>query len=176
MKKTTIACIMMMAATLLGGCAKKSALDKSGAALSPAPSAGETAAGTEAGALNQQDVADSSVPGGESREIAGLTTIYFDFDSYVLSDASRRTLRQNFEWLKNRPEAKATIEGHADERGSDEYNLALGEKRAVMAMEYLLGLGLPAERMNTISYGEEKPAVEGNDEGSWSKNRRVEFR
>lgn len=175
MKKVTVACIFILAGALLGGCAKKAKMDNSQAALTP-PAAGQTG-GTETGGVEDQGVNDiPAADGAGATDAGGLTTIYFDFDSYVLSEASRHSLKQNFEWLKNRPEAKASIEGHADERGSDEYNMALGEKRARMAMEFLLDLGIPADRMTTISYGEEKPAVEGNDESAWSKNRRVDFR
>ena len=104
-----------------------------------------------------------------------LEKIYFDFDSSTLSDISRQTLTKNFETLKQNPLARIRIEGHCDERGSDEYNLALGERRARTAVRYLTTLGIPAERLSTISYGKEKPADPGHDEAAWAKNRRDEF-
>jgi peptidoglycan-associated lipoprotein len=103
-------------------------------------------------------------------------TIYFDFDRSDLSQASRDILSKNAEvLLKVKPAAKIKIEGNCDERGSAEYNLALGERRAKSALQYLLTLGVKADRMSTISYGKEKPAVQGSDEEAWAKNRRAEF-
>ncbi|KAF0220815.1 MAG: peptidoglycan-associated [Geobacteraceae bacterium] len=112
-----------------------------------------------------------SAKAGES----ALERIYFDFDSFVLTQPSRDTLYKDAEWLlKNNP-VKVQIEGHCDERGSDEYNLALGEKRAKAAMNYLVTLGVLADRLSIISYGKEKPLDPGHDEAAWAKNRRAEF-
>ncbi|HEY3308019.1 MAG TPA: peptidoglycan-associated lipoprotein Pal [Desulfuromonadaceae bacterium] len=103
-------------------------------------------------------------------------TIYFDFDKADLRQDARDALNKNAEiLLKQKADAKVKIEGHGDERGSAEYNLALGERRAKSALQYLLTLGVPAERMSVISYGKEKPAVQGSDENAWAKNRRAEF-
>lgn len=105
-----------------------------------------------------------------------MNTIYFDFDSSILSQASRDTLSTSADALiKKKPTLKIQIEGHCDERGSSEYNLALGERRAKSAMSYLVNLGVAADRISTISYGEEKPADPGHDEAAWAKNRRDEF-
>jgi peptidoglycan-associated lipoprotein len=105
-----------------------------------------------------------------------LDKIYFDFDSFILSPASRETLKKNASYLLNENKSvKIRIEGNCDERGSDEYNLALGEKRAKSALDYLATLGVAADRLSFISYGEEKPADTGHDEAAWAKNRRVEF-
>jgi peptidoglycan-associated lipoprotein len=102
--------------------------------------------------------------------------IYFDFDSYVLSQQARDVLSKNADLLKNKDTSlKIQIEGNCDERGSDEYNLALGEKRAKSAFNYLVTLGVPAERLSVISYGKEKPVDPGHDEAAWAKNRRDEF-
>lgn len=107
---------------------------------------------------------------------ASLERIFFDFDSYILSQPSRDILYRNAEvLLKKQTAAKISLEGHCDERGSDEYNLALGEKRAKAAMEYLVTLGVPAERLSMISYGKEKPLDPAHSEEAWAKNRRVEF-
>jgi len=103
-------------------------------------------------------------------------TIYFDFDKSDLRQDSRDVLSKNADiMLKVKPDAKIKIEGHCDERGSAEYNLALGERRAKSALQYLLTLGVKADRMSIISYGKEKPAVQGSDEAAWAKNRRDEF-
>jgi peptidoglycan-associated lipoprotein len=104
-----------------------------------------------------------------------LQRIYFDFDSYVLTDASRSTLSADAQVLLKKVPGKVMVEGHCDERGSDEYNLALGEKRAKAAMNYLVTLGVPAERLSIISYGKEKPLDPGHGEDAWAKNRRAEF-
>ena len=105
-----------------------------------------------------------------------LETVYFDFDKSDLRKDSRDVLSKNAEaLLKQVADAKIQIAGHCDERGSDEYNLALGERRAKSVAKYLTTLGVKADRISTISYGKEKPAVQGSDEAAWSKNRRAEF-
>lgn len=101
---------------------------------------------------------------------------YFDFDKSDLRQDTRDVLSRNAEiMLKNRTKVKILIEGHCDERGSAEYNLALGERRAKSALQYLLTLGVSAERLSVVSYGKEKPAVQGSDEAAWAKNRRAVF-
>jgi peptidoglycan-associated lipoprotein len=104
-----------------------------------------------------------------------LENIYFDFDSYVLTTNSRETLSKNAELLQKNSSVNIQIAGHCDERGSDEYNLALGEKRAKAALNYLTTLGVKGPRLSTISYGKEKPVDPGHDEAAWAKNRRDEF-
>jgi len=117
-----------------------------------------------------------SVPPGNVALQAALEKVYFDYDSSGLTDTARTTLVRNAELLKKYPSAQVRIEGNCDERGSAEYNLALGERRAKAAQQYLTTLGVPAERLNVISYGKEKPAVSGSDEAAWTKNRRDEFK
>jgi peptidoglycan-associated lipoprotein len=106
---------------------------------------------------------------------SALEKIYFDFDSFALSNEARKTLTSDADYLRKRPVAKLRIEGNCDERGSAEYNIALGEKRAKTAEKYLVTLGIPADRLTTISYGKEKPADPGHDESAWAKNRRDDF-
>ena len=106
---------------------------------------------------------------------SALQKIYFNFDSAALSDESRANLSKNAELLASQPSVKLQIEGNCDERGSDEYNLALGERRAKAARDYLVNLGVAPDRLSIISYGEEKPADQGHDEAAWAKNRRDEF-
>jgi len=105
----------------------------------------------------------------------GLETVYFDYNSFALSDSAREKLRRNAEKIKLTRSAMIQIEGHCDERGTQEYNLALGEKRALAVREYLVSLGVAPSRLITISYGEEMPAVQGSGEAVWSQNRRAEF-
>jgi peptidoglycan-associated lipoprotein len=104
-----------------------------------------------------------------------LSPVYFEFDRYDLRDDARATLGANGKGLQDNASVNITIEGHCDERGTTEYNLALGEKRAKAAYDYLVSYGIPASRMSTVSYGEERPADPGHDEMAWAKNRRAEF-
>jgi len=101
--------------------------------------------------------------------------IYFEFDKARLLPESKAVLRVKAEWLKANPEALAIIEGHCDERGTNEYNLALGDRRAQSAKTYLVDLGIAAERLTCISYGEERPLDPGHDEAAWARNRRAQF-
>ncbi len=113
----------------------------------------------------------------EALNAAGhLKTVYFDFDKYDLSESTRATLRQNADWLRANPGHSIVIEGHCDERGSIEYNLALGERRANATREFLASLGAGDTEVRIVTYGEERPAVKGNNESAWAKNRRAEFK
>jgi peptidoglycan-associated lipoprotein len=101
--------------------------------------------------------------------------IHFEFDSSTLTPEAQLTLKKKAEWLQNNPEAMSTIEGHCDERGTSEYNLALGDRRATSAKNFLVDLGISASRLTTISYGEERPIDPGQNEDAWAKNRRCHF-
>jgi len=101
--------------------------------------------------------------------------IYFEFDSYVLSGLSQDILMSKAQWMRVNPNASVTIEGHCDERGTNAYNLALGDKRAEIARAYMVNLGIDASRLSTISYGEERPVDTGHNEEAWAKNRRAHF-
>lgn len=103
-------------------------------------------------------------------------TVYFDFDKYNLRGDAKSGLDSNYNLMKTFPDVIVKIEGNCDERGTVEYNLSLGQKRAQAAMDYLTGLGIAANRISIISYGKERPAVQGHDEAAWAKNRRDEFR
>jgi peptidoglycan-associated lipoprotein len=104
-----------------------------------------------------------------------LKPAYFQYDSDQLDDAARKTLEENGQVLKKYPTWVITIEGHCDERGTAEYNLSLGDRRALAAKTYLLSLGIASERLRTVSYGKEFPFDPGHEEGAWSKNRRAHF-
>lgn len=105
----------------------------------------------------------------------GLGTIYFDYDQASLRADARQTLRQNADFLKQNPSSRVEIQGNCDERGSEEYNLALGMRRAEAARRYLTDLGVEPSRLRTISFGEERPAVRGHNEAAWARNRRGDF-
>ncbi len=112
---------------------------------------------------------------GEAPAAGPLKDIYFDFDRYDLKPDARATLKANADWLKANPSARAEIEGHCDERGTNEYNLALGAKRAQAARDYLITLGIAKERLSTKSYGEELPVCKEQNEECWQKNRHDRF-
>lgn len=101
--------------------------------------------------------------------------IYFDFDQAAIRDDARKTMADNIQWLRANSAAKVTIEGHCDERGSSEYNLALGERRARVTRDFLVAAGIEVSRINTISFGKERPFVLGHDESAWKWNRRSHF-
>jgi peptidoglycan-associated lipoprotein len=107
--------------------------------------------------------------------ISNLSNIYFDFDKSVLSREAIEELKEIGAWLLENPNTKIRIEGNCDERGTDEYNLALGERRARSAKNFLVSLGVATEKIITISFGEENPADPGHNEMAWGKNRRDEF-
>jgi peptidoglycan-associated lipoprotein len=106
---------------------------------------------------------------------APLKMIHFDYDQYVIREDARPTLEGDSAWMKRFSSAKVLIEGHCDERGTEEYNLALGEKRAKATSDYLASLGVAPERMKVISYGKSQPLDTGHSEASWQKNRRAQF-
>jgi len=112
---------------------------------------------------------------GESPTAGPLKDVYFNFDSAALSESARATLKANAAWLKSNPSARVQIEGHCDERGAADYNIALGAKRAQAAQDYLATLGVAANRMSTVSYGEEIPMCKEHNESCWEKNRRARF-
>jgi peptidoglycan-associated lipoprotein len=178
MKKNNVLRLLVMAAItalLAAGCAKK-----------PAPEAAAPSTAMERPMVSEmptqpvpgfQDQAVTDMPvAPELASVAGLQRIQFAFDQHTLSDQARETLAGNAAWLKANPGARVVIEGHCDERGSDEYNLALGERRALAAQSYLISLGIAANRLSTISYGEERPLAPGRDEAAWAQNRRAEFK
>ncbi len=113
--------------------------------------------------------------GSDSGRIQGLNTIYFGYDQSSLTGEAQRILKANAEWLKSRPQVKIQIEGHCDNRGTIEYNVALGERRANAVRNYLTGLGVSADRLSIISYGKEKPIAMGDSESDMARNRRANF-
>jgi len=105
----------------------------------------------------------------------GLQKIYFDYDSFALRPDAMKTLSENADKIKKVPDVLIQVEGHCDERGTQEYNLALGEKRALAVRDYYIKLGISGDRLLTISYGKERPVAQGHDEGAYKQNRRAEF-
>jgi peptidoglycan-associated lipoprotein len=108
-----------------------------------------------------------------AQAMQGRDTIYFDTDKFDIDAEDQAALRQQAQYLQQFPNIRATVEGHCDERGTREYNLALGERRANAAKNYLVSLGVPANRITTVSYGKERPVALGSNEQAWSRNRRA---
>ena len=127
-------------------------------------------------ATGGRDFRESAPPSGTSTQPApGLSTVYFDYDrSEVRSDAGS-ALKENARVIGEKDWDQVILEGHCDERGSEEYNLALGERRANAVRRYLMSLGVPGPRLTTVSYGESRAAKPGHDESAWRYNRRVDF-
>ena len=134
--------------------------------VAPAPSDSTTKSSLEALERGESTATPTNSP---------LKDIYFDFDRYDLSAEARETLKANGNWLKANPSTVVQMEGHCDERGATEYNVALGAKRAQAAKDYLVTFGVPAERLSTISYGKELPVCAEHSEACWQKNRRDRF-
>ena len=159
------------ALALTAGCGKKAPKE-----IPPPPQEQAGAETTEDTAGQNGGVGTEALPG--SREdflrsvgIAG-DRVFFDTDQYDLDDRDRATLDAQAAWLQQNTGVRVTIEGHADERGTREYNLALGERRANSVKNYLVALGVDQNRVTTISYGKERPAVPGSSEEAWAQNRR----
>lgn len=116
-----------------------------------------------------------NVQGSDSGSISGLSSIRFEYDRSTLTAAARETLKANADWLKANSSVNLQVEGHCDSRGSTEYNLSLGERRAQTTKDHLVGLGIAESRLSIISYGEEKPLAMGDSEADMAKNRRANF-
>lgn len=121
-----------------------------------------------------QDVVDTGPEPGTQEHLVQQVgdRVFFGFDRYDLTNEAQATLRAQADWLRQFPSVNVTIEGHADERGTREYNLALGERRANAVKNYLVNQGIPANRVTTISYGKERPVALGSNEAAWAQNRR----
>lgn len=138
-------------------------------------SACDSSTTSSSGKAGQGAVAGSSATPGSAEDLAQNVgdRVFFELDSSTLSTEAQHTLDKQVAWLKQYSSVNVTVEGHCDERGTREYNLALGERRATATKKYLLAAGIPASRISTISYGKERPAVIGSDESAWSQNRRA---
>lgn len=163
------------AALMLGGCGRTRVAS---ADLPPPVSADQTGQSGDVlsgGAGDGGYLAPRTGPGSQQDLIAqaGADSVYFELDSSTLDETDRATLQRQAQWLQQYPRTRVTIEGHCDERGTREYNIALGERRATAARNYLASLGVDALRMQVVSYGKERPVALGSDEASWAQNRRA---
>jgi peptidoglycan-associated lipoprotein len=153
-------CVLALAA-----CGKKAPKDLP---PPPADTSAQTGTGTGTGT-------GAPVKGSQEDFVASVSSdrIFFDTDQYDVDAQDQQTLQSQAAWLQQNPNVRVTIEGHADERGTRDYNIALGERRANAAKNYLASLGIDPSRINTVSYGKERPAALGSDEASWAQNRRA---
>ena len=157
LKRIGLVCVMVLALGVSFGCAKKNVGGEGGTGSE----------GMSAGAMTAVDRAAQTITEG---------IIYFEFDKFDIQPQYNEMLRQKAELLKQYPSIRIRIEGNCDERGTEEYNLALGGRRARSAYDYLLRLGVNPSQMETISYGKERPVVTGSGPEAWAKNRRDDFR
>ena len=171
--------IIFSAAFLLAACETASTTSSDSASDSASSSASSASASSSGSSSSSDTSASSSSSSSDdamtpAEKLARVgNTVYFDFDSAALSYDAQVTLSRQLAFLQLNPEAVVVIEGHADERGTREYNLALGDRRASAARDYLLAKGIDAARIRTVSYGKERPAMSGSNETSWAKNRRA---
>jgi peptidoglycan-associated lipoprotein len=171
---------LSVAALVAVGCAKKQTVKSEGApGAAPAPAAvGEAPMKEMPPAPPPSDQLASAAQAGVAvteEKLSQFDDVRFDFDKSELTEDGRRTSQAVADYLKKHPTAKMQIEGHCDERGTAEYNLALGERRATTVMTYLVSLGVPKAALSTVSFGKEKPLDPGHNEGAWAKNRRAHF-
>ena len=158
--KHLVISLTLASALAVAGCAKKAPEQ-----LPPTPQ----------GAVEQPQ-ASGPTPGSQAHfasVMRGADTIFFDTDMFNIDAEDQAALRQQAEYLRQYPNIRATVEGHCDERGTREYNIALGERRANAAKNYLVSLGISADRLTTVSYGKERPVALGSNENAWAQNRRA---
>ncbi|SFS04170.1 peptidoglycan-associated lipoprotein Pal [Sphingomonas jatrophae] len=154
-------------ALAVAGCAKKKPAE-----LPPPPASGPADTGADTSGTSTQT---GDVPGSRADFLrqAGTDTVYFVTDSHDIDSEAQAILLRQAQWLARNPRVRVTVEGHADERGTREYNLALGDRRANSAKNFLAANGVDAGRISVISYGKERPAATGSDESAWAQNRRA---
>lgn len=159
------------------GCAKKQTVAKGGEVEAAKPAQAEESKDTGKRETTEAPPGpkEQPEPAESAKAEKSLEDIHFDFDRFEIRSGDAKILQDNAGWLKANPNAIATIEGHCDDRGTVEYNLSLGEKRADAARDYLVSLGIDAKRIKTISYGKSKPMDTGQNEEAWAKNRRAHF-
>jgi peptidoglycan-associated lipoprotein len=166
-------CLLAIAA-VLSGCPKKPTQTTTPSEkVTPPPAAGST--GPDTPAIESPSVREQEIVGA-GKPIDALKLIYFEYDKSEIRDDMKPVLQSNAQWLLANKNVKAQIAGHCDERGTNDYNLALGSRRADAVKRYLIALGVPSVRLSTISYGEERPAcTQNSDDACYSRNRRAQF-
>ncbi len=163
--------ILLLGVFVLWGCPKKAEVTSAPEAQKEAPTEAQKVEPTPAPAPEAKEEVREQAPAAA----AGLQPVYFDFDKSFIRDDAKAVMKANAEWLKANPKAQVKIEGNCDERGTKEYNQALGQRRASSAKKYLTDMGISAKRISLISYGKEKPSCTEGTEECWQKNRRDDF-
>lgn len=181
-RKSLVWIVMLLVLPLLYGCPKKAPeTPDEGLEVETAPVEAPAVEVEPEVAEPMDDIQEETLPSDLAelnrylQERKLIDDIYFEFDKYELRSEARQRLASNAEWMREHPEYVFTIEGHCDERGTNEYNLALGQRRASSAADYIGSLGVEMARMKTISYGEERPVCTESTEGCWQRNRRAHF-
>ena len=169
-KRLTSLVAIAAALSLTAGCASRRTNQ-----LPPDPPSSSTPGEDGQAGTGTDPITGAALPGSRADFLQSVPAdrVFFALDSYTLDSEARRVLDGQAEWLQRNTGVRVTIEGHADERGTREYNLALGDRRANAARDYLQSRGVASTRMQTISWGKERPAVEGSNESAWSQNRRA---
>jgi peptidoglycan-associated lipoprotein len=181
MKRTNVALLVVLMISVLAfyGCPKKTEMsatpEEEAQKVEAAPTAPADEAARQAEAEAAAKQAEQEEQERAAREAAGLQPVYFDFDQSAVRSDARDVLKANAEWLKANPDVKIRIEGNCDERGTIEYNQALGQRRASAAKKYLANLGIKSSRIKLISYGKERPSCTESTEDCWQQNRRDDF-
>lgn len=162
--------LTMAGAVLITACGKKDVDIPFDAQPQTQPTVQNTNNGNDNGAI-----ANAIIPGSQEDFISQISsdTIFFDTDNFDIDAQDQSTLRSQAQWLRQYPNKNVTIQGHADERGTRDYNLALGERRANSAKNFLISLGVNSNRINTVSFGKEQPSALGSNENAWAQNRRA---
>lgn len=182
-RKTVLQCVLLLAATALlaAGCAKKPVATTTAADTTVSEEMGQDMMQTEG--VDEMALGESAIEEGAAGEygvttaaVEALQSIHFEFDQYSLSAEAQELLVSNAAFMQANPEQSIRIEGYCDERGSDEYNLALGQRRALAAKNFLVSLGIDSARLSVISYGEELPLDPSGTEEAYALNRRAEFK
>ena len=167
--------LLVCAALFAAACAPKKLVKRSQADIEAAEAARRAAEESENASLpSPADVEEARIHGKEFVNTADLQPILFEYDAYSLGDEGRGVLRANADYIKQHPDYEILIEGHTDERGTTEYNLALGQKRAKAVREYYIRLGVKGAKLATITFGKERPGCKESEDACWSKNRRAE--
>ena len=174
-KTKTLALCVAAAVLLVAGCASKVPLaDEKGAPIETRTGTTPGSAGAGGAGSGQSGV--TTVNAGSTASASAPRIVYFDFDSYTIRDEYRALIESNAKALAGARSKRMTVEGHTDERGGREYNLALGQKRAETVARAMALLGVNAEQVEAVSFGKERPAAQGSDEAAWAKNRRAEIK
>ncbi|MBM3163444.1 MAG: peptidoglycan-associated lipoprotein Pal [Chlorobi bacterium] len=163
--KVRIRGLLVIAMMASAGCSSKSAVTSADADTGTAFQGGSAGAGMQG----------TRGYGFDEFQTGPIGDVFFDYDSSMLSPEAQERLTQNAGWMKSNPGRSVLIEGHCDDRGTSEYNIALGERRAVTAREFMERLGVSSSRLETVTYGEERPFDKGQGEEAWAKNRRAHF-